>query len=76
MVVSVSGTIIQLIDETNLQAVAGGVKMESEIRARSTSSEGAGMVDGWIGGTWVSESPSDGSRLTVIGSTPNEILYF
>lgn len=55
LVVSISGTIIQLLDETNLQAAAGLGQPESGSRPRAGSSEGFGVADGWIGGTWVSK---------------------
>lgn len=60
MVVSVSSTTLQLLDDSNLQAVApiGHEASQTKGRTRETAaratSEGLGAMDGWAGGAWVS----------------------
>ena len=60
MVVSVSGTTLQLLDDSNLQAVTpvGQEGSQTKTRKRETAaraaSEGLGVMDDWAGGAWVS----------------------
>lgn len=62
VVVSVSSTTLQLLDDSNLQAVApvGHEASQTKGRTRETAaratSEGLGAMDGWAGGAWVSLS--------------------
>lgn len=60
VVLSVSRTTLQLVDDSNLQAVApvGQEASQTKARTRETAaratSEGLGVMDGWVGGAWVS----------------------
>lgn len=60
VVVSVSRTTLQLLDDSNLQAVApvGHEASQTKVRTRETAaratSEGLGAMGGWVGGAWVS----------------------
>ncbi|CAM9524405.1 unnamed protein product [Scytosiphon promiscuus] len=51
VVVSVSSTTIQLLDDSNLQAFAPGGKNRTST-ASSAAVESLGVMDGWVGGTW------------------------
>lgn len=54
MVVTVSGTTLQLLDDSNLQAVAA--TGEEKTSAARTTSGRPGTMDGWMGGgAWVSQ---------------------
>lgn len=53
--ITVSGTTIQLLDDSNLQAVAAARQDKMPAAARSASERPSAM-DGWIGGTWVSQA--------------------
>lgn len=57
VVITISRTTVQLLDESKLQAVAGVGEQASGPRgaaARAVSSDRQNVIDGWIGGTWVS----------------------
>ncbi|CAM9544192.1 unnamed protein product, partial [Ectocarpus fasciculatus] len=53
VVVTVSGVSLQLLDDSNLQAVAAnGQGGNSTAAAARAASERLGGMDGWVGGTW------------------------
>lgn len=57
MVVTVSGVSLQLLDDSNLQAVAAnGQGGKSTAAAARAASERLGGMDGWVGGTWVRQA--------------------
>ncbi|CAM9091454.1 unnamed protein product [Hapterophycus canaliculatus] len=51
VVVKASGTTVQLLDDSNLQAVALVGKEGTSAAARAAA-ERLGVMDGWVGGTW------------------------
>lgn len=62
MVLTVTRTTVQLLDDCNLQAVAvvghdesrGGEGARGTAARATTEGRPPGVMDGWIGGTWVS----------------------
>lgn len=54
--ITVSGTTIQLLDDSNLQAVATAGGQDNTSAAARMTSERPSAMDGWIGGTWVSQA--------------------
>ncbi|CBN76641.1 conserved unknown protein [Ectocarpus siliculosus] len=64
VVVTLSGVSLQLLDDSNLQAVAAnGQGGKSTAAAARAASERLGGMDGWVGGTWAEPGglPSDGA---------------
>ncbi|CAM9973105.1 unnamed protein product [Ectocarpus sp. 8 AP-2014] len=64
VVVTVSGVSLQLLDDSNLQAVAAnGQGGKSMVAAARAASDRLGGMDGWVGGTWAEPGglPSDGA---------------
>ena len=54
--ISVSGTTIQLLDDSNLQAVAAASQDKTPATTRIVAErERPSAMDGWVGGTWVSQ---------------------
>lgn len=52
MVITVSGTTLQLLDDSNLQAVAAAGEEKSSAARRTLGRPST--MDGWMGGSWVS----------------------
>lgn len=53
--ITISGATVQLLDDSNLQAVAAAGQENASAAARMAS-ERPGTMNGWVGGTWVSQT--------------------